>query len=72
METSRLYGKNKPTFLDERDMEDTRDFDEVFVAVKYKILNKIPMLTAKEELVEQMIMDAVDAFGYDFIFRVTK
>ena len=72
METSRLYGKNKPTFLDERDMEDTRSFDEVLVAVKYKILNKMPMSTNKEKLVEQMIMDAVDAFGYDFIFRVTK
>ena len=49
-------------------MEDTRSFDEVFVAVKYKIINKIPMLTSKEKLVEQMIMDAVDAFGYNFIF----
>lgn len=68
METSRFYGKDKPTFLDERDMEDTRDFDEVFVAVKYKILNKMPMSTNKEKLVEQMIMDAVDAFGYDFVY----
>ena len=49
-------------------MEDTRSFDEVFVAVKYKVLNKSPMLTAKEKLVEQIIMDSVDAFGYDFIF----
>lgn len=49
-------------------MEDTRSFDEVFVAVKYKIINKMPMLTAKEKLIEQMIMDAVDAFGYNFIF----
>lgn len=49
-------------------MEDTRSFDEVFVTVKYKILNKIPMLTDKEKLVEQIIMDAVDAFGYDFVF----
>ena len=49
-------------------MEDTRSFDEVLVAVKYKIINKMPMLTDKEKLVEQMIMDAVDAFGYDFIF----
>lgn len=49
-------------------MEDTRSFDEVFVAVKYKIINKMPMLTAKEKLVEQIIMDAVDAFGYHFIF----
>lgn len=49
-------------------MEDTRSFDEVFVAVKYKIINKIPMSTAKEEFVERMIMNAVDAFGYDFIY----
>lgn len=49
-------------------MEDTRSFDEVLVAVKYKIINKLPMSTEKEKLVEQMIMDAVDAFGYDFIF----
>lgn len=50
-------------------MEDIRDFDEVFAAVKYKIINKIQMATAKEKFVEQMIMDAVDAFGYDFIFE---
>ena len=49
-------------------MEDTRSFDEVLVAVKYKIINKMTMLTDKEKLVERMIMDAVDAFGYDFIF----
>lgn len=52
----------------ERDMEDTRDFDEVFAAVKYKVINKLQMSTAKEKLIEQMIMDAVDAFGYNFIF----
>ena len=70
METSRFYGENKQNVLARRDIivEDTRDFDEVLVAVKYKILNKMPMLTAKEKLVEQMIMDAVDAFGYYFIF----
>ena len=50
-------------------MEDTRSFDEVLVAVKYKIINKLPMSTEKEKLVEQMIMDAVDAFGYDFVYR---
>lgn len=49
-------------------MEDTRDFDEVFAAVKYKILNKIPMATAKEKFVEDIIKDAVGSFGYDFIF----
>ena len=71
METSRFYGENKQNVSVRRDliMEDTRSFDEVLVAVKYKILNKIPMLTAKEKLVEQMIMDAVDAFGYDFIYK---
>lgn len=69
METSRLYGENQQNVSVRRDlMEDTRSFDEVFVAVKYKILNKIPMLTAKEKLVEQIIMNAVDAFGYDFIY----
>lgn len=69
METSRFYGKNKPTFqMRERYMEDTRSFDEVFAAVKYKVINKVPMANAKEEFVYQMIMDAVDAFGYNFIF----
>ena len=70
METSRFYGKDQQNVSIRRDliMEDTRSFDEVLVAVKYKILNKMPMLTAKEKLVEQMIMDAVDAFGYDFVY----
>lgn len=49
-------------------MEDVRSFDEVLVTVKYKILNKIPMSTAKEKFVEQIIMNAVDSFGYDFIY----
>ena len=64
----KILWKRSTDFLDERDMEDTRSFDEVFVAVKYKILNKMPMLTAKEKLVEQIIMNAVDIFGYDFIY----
>ena len=50
-------------------MEDTRSFTDVFAAVKYKIINKVPMATAKEKFVEQMIMDAVGLFGYDFIFE---
>ena len=49
-------------------MEDTRDFDEVFAAVKYKILNKLPRSTSKEEFVEDIINDAVGSFGYDFVF----
>ena len=50
-------------------MEDTRQLTEVFAAVKYKVLNKMPMSTAKEKFVERMIMDAVELFGYDFIFE---
>ena len=65
METSRFYGKDQSTFLDERDMEDTRSFDEVFVAVKYKIINKMPMLTAKEKLMENFVKDWTDAFGFE-------
>ena len=52
----------------ERHMEDTRDFDEVFAAVKYKVINKMPMMTAREKFVEDVIKDAVELFGYDFIF----
>ena len=46
-------------------MEDTRTFTEVFAAVKYKVLNKLPMLTAREELMENFIKDWVDAFDYE-------
>lgn len=46
-------------------MEDHRSFTEVFAAVKYKVLNKLPMLTAKEELMENFIKDWVDAFDYE-------
>ena len=65
METSRFYGKDKPTFLDERDMEDTRSFDEVLVAVKYKIQNRLQMMTAKEELMKNFIKEWTDTFGYE-------
>lgn len=53
-------------------MEDTRKLTDVLAVVKYKIINKAPMMTAREEFVEQMIMDAVDIFGYDFIFGDNK
>ena len=46
-------------------MEDTRSFDEVFAAVKYKILNKMPMLTAREELMRNFVKDWIDAFGFE-------
>ena len=46
-------------------MEDTRTFTEVFAAVRYKIQNDLPMTTAKEELMENLIKEWVDAFGYE-------
>lgn len=46
-------------------MVDTRTFIEVFAAVKYKVLNKLPMSTAKEELMENFIKDWVDSFEYE-------
>ena len=46
-------------------MEDTRTFTEVFAAVKYKIINKLPMLTAKEKLMENFIKDWVNDFEYE-------
>lgn len=46
-------------------MEDTRSFDEVFAAVKYKIQNKMPMSTNKEELMKNFIKDWTDTFGYE-------
>lgn len=49
-------------------MEDTRTFEEVLAAVKYDIVNKYPIITAKEEFVEDVINDAVELFGYDFIY----
>lgn len=48
-------------------MEDTRSFYEVFVAVKYKILNKIPMSTAKEEMMEDFINDWSELFGFESV-----
>ena len=48
-------------------MEDTRSFYEVFVAVKYKMQNKMPMLTAREELMEDFLINWADCFGFDSI-----
>ena len=67
METSRFYGENKQNVSVRRDliMEDTRSFDEVFVAVKYKIQNRLQMMTAKEELMKNFIKEWTDTFGYE-------
>lgn len=42
--------------------------DEVIAIVKFKIANNIPMTTAKEEFVEDILKDAIDLFGYDFAY----
>ena len=48
-------------------MEDTRTFSEIFAVVKYKIEHRLPMITAKEELMQDFISDWVEIFGYDTI-----
>lgn len=45
---------------------DERTFIEVAAAVIFKIQNKIPMTTAKEELMEDFIEDWSEAFGFDY------
>jgi len=58
------------SILDDNDeWEDIRSFDEVLAAVKWKIHKKEPMMTAKEEFVEDIIQKGVELFGYDFIFE---
>ena len=56
---------NRMFQIGEKQMEDQRTFTEVFAAVKYKVLNNLPMSTAKEELMENFIKDWVNAFEYE-------
>ena len=46
-------------------MEDKRTFTEIFAVVKYKIEHNLPMMTAKEELMEDFINDWAEIFGYE-------
>lgn len=48
-------------------MEDERTFTEIYAVVKYKILKKIPMSTAKEEMMEDFINDWSELFGFGSI-----
>lgn len=41
---------------------------EVIAVVKGKMAEDLPMMTAKEEFVEDVLTDAVDLFGYNFVF----
>lgn len=45
---------------------DERTFIEVAAAVIFKIQNKIPMTTAKEEMMEDFISDWSEVFGFNF------
>lgn len=40
-------------------------FTDVFAIVKGKMVNKLPMTTAKEELMKELIEEWVGHFGYD-------
>lgn len=46
-------------------MEDQRTFTEIFAVVKYKIEHNEPMMTAKEELMEDFIKEWAEDFGYE-------
>ena len=56
------------TMFDTVYREPEQTLDDVIAVVKYKIANNIPMTTAKEEWSEDVIEDAIDLFGYDFVF----
>lgn len=53
------------TTLDEYYLDQQLTFGDVFAIVKGKMANKIPMTTAKENVMEDFINDWVDIFGYD-------
>lgn len=56
------------TTFDEFYLDQQLTFGDVFAIVKGKMANKLPMTTAKEEFLEDVIEDAVDLFGYSFVF----
>lgn len=41
---------------------------EVIAVVKGKMAAGMPMMTAKEEFVEDFLTEAVDLFGYNFVY----
>lgn len=49
-------------------MVDDRTFLEVLLAVIRKMRTGTPMMTAKEEFVEDVVKDAIEIFGNDFVF----
>ena len=48
-------------------MEDTRTFTETFAVVKYKIAHDLPMMTAREELMEDFIKEWAEDFGFESV-----
>ena len=51
--------------LDEHYLDQQLTFGDVFAIVKGKMANKLPMMTAKEEMMEDFINDWAELFGYD-------
>ena len=47
--------------------DQSQTFSETFAVVKGKIASGIPMLTAKEELMERFLQDWAEIFGADTI-----
>ena len=42
-------------------------FKEIFAVVRYKMLHNEPMLTAREEMMQDFIQDWADSFGYETV-----
>lgn len=53
------------TTLDEYYLDQQLTFGDVFAIVKGKMANKLPMTTAKEEMMEDFINDWAELFGYE-------
>lgn len=56
------------TTLDDYYTDAELTFSDVFAVVKYKMLNKQPMSTAREEFLEDVIVEAIEIFGNNFVF----
>lgn len=52
--------------------DENMNFEEILAIVRYKIANKIPMTTAREEVMEEFLQDWSDLFGSDSAFGRIK
>ena len=53
------------TTLDNYYTDAEMTFKEIYAVVRYKMLHNEPMLTARQELMQDFIQDWADAFGYE-------